>query len=66
MIALKKSACELGLTQQELKDVLKTPERYAEFSTWFYGQTAALCDEHGIAIYPWDVMAFLEGLPVTD
>lgn len=43
-----------------VRDVLGI-RRYRKFQEWMRGQT---CREQGV--YPWDLEAFLKGLPVYD
>lgn len=61
MIEEHRGSCHRGLTQDEVRAIL-----YDHFREWMFGQTEALCEEHGLATYGCDLERYLKRWPVID
>lgn len=63
---LPKPDCELGYPLDQVY-VIVGHDRRGEFNRWISGQTMALCNNHaGGIVYPWDLVGFLDNVPITD
>lgn len=52
-------ACKFGATSEELQALLG--DRLAVFMEWMHEKTMAVCPDHGIVVYRWDLDRFLAG-----
>lgn len=57
--------CQYGYPWSQLTGLL-TFDEAESLRHWMWGQTMSLCDDHGTVVYSWDLMRFLDGLPIID
>lgn len=61
---LPKPDCPQGYTEEQINTVIF--DEPAAFWSWFEGQTGGICCRHGLIVYPWDLVRFLQNKPPWD
>lgn len=62
---LPEPECQYGYPWLQIERIL-TSDESNHLADWMLGQTMSLCDDHGTVVYSWDLMRFLDGLPIID